>query len=109
MSDFTAFLVAAIEGAYADGSFLALYTDATTEATFTGYARQELAFTAGVTSGSVSVTNDGATPVTITHAALFDADTAGNRLTAIKALAAPVVLAASDVISFPAGDVEFTS
>lgn len=109
MSDFTAFLVAAIEGAYGDGSFLALYTSASVEASFTGYARPELAFTSGVTSGAVSVTNGSAGPITITHAALFDADTAGNRLTAIKALAAPVVLAASDVISFPAGSVSFTS
>src|SRR5690348_14167567 len=107
MSDFTTFLADAIEAAYADGSWLAVYTNSTTEATFTGYGRQQLAVSSGANTGAVSVTNGEATPVTITHAALWDAETTGNQLTAAKALAAPIVLAPGDTLAFDVGAVTF--
>jgi len=109
MSDFTTFLADAIEAAYADGSWLALYTDADTEAAFTGYGRQQLAVTSGANTGAVSVTNGEAEDVTITHAALWDAETVGNQLTTAKALAAPVVVAPGDTIEFAVAAITFAS
>jgi hypothetical protein len=105
VSDFTAFLLAAIEAEFIDGSWLSLYTDATTEASFDGYGRQQLSMAEGENDATVSVTNEGGGGVTLTHAALWDAETMGDRLTAIKALAAPITLAGSDIIDFEAGTI----
>lgn len=109
MSDFTSFLVDAIEAAYADGSWLALYTDASTEADFTGYGRQELAVSSGANTGVVTVTNGSAGTVTLTHAALWDAETSGNQLTNAVALADSIELAPGDSIEFDVGALTFTA
>ena len=109
MSDLSAHLVGAIEAALIDGSWLALYTADDTEASFTGYARQELAVASGANTGAVTVTNGGDSPVTLTHAALWDAETSGDALTAAVALGDPVELAPGDSIEFDVGAVTFTA
>jgi hypothetical protein len=100
------------------GVFLALFTAVTdseagtgTEVAVAGYARQACAMGAstdgaGSNSGVVEfgpLSGSG----TATHAALFDAVSGGNPLTAIKALAASKTWAAGDFIRFPIGEVDF--
>jgi hypothetical protein len=100
------------------GLFLALFTAVTdaeagtgTEVAAGGYARQACAMGAS-TDGAGS--NSGVVEFgplagsgTATHAALFDAVSAGNPLTAIKALAVSKIWAAGDFIRFPIGEVDF--
>ena len=100
--------------------YLALYTAVTdaeagtgTEVSGGAYARQAAAFDApsnGVTQNSATITFPTATANwgTITHAAIMDAATAGNPLTAIKALAASKTVNNGDVIRFLAGEVDFS-
>ena len=84
-----------------------------TETAFTSYTRMASTWTAisvgGTTEnvGSISFpANTGSTAV-ITHAAVFDAATAGNML--IKgALTATKTVEATDVLSFPAGNLVLT-
>lgn len=95
--------------------YLALFTTATTDAgggtevAGGSYGRQAVTFTApatpGVTdnSGVISFTNMPA--ATVTHAALFDASTAGNMLLH-AALTASKTVAAGDTITFAAGDID---
>jgi len=100
--------------------YLALFTAVSdaeagtgTEVSATGYARQAVAFDApsnGVTQNTAAETFGPLTGSTgtVTHAALFDASTGGNALTAIKALAASKAWADGDSIQFAAGDVDFS-
>lgn len=100
--------------------YVALFTAVTdaeagtgTEVTGGAYARQAVAFDAptnGTTQNTSTVTFPTATADwgTVTHAALFDASTAGNALTAIKALAASKVVNTTDVIRFLAGEIDFS-
>ena len=99
--------------------YVALFTAVTdaeagtgTEVAVSGYARQAVTMgaptngagsnTAAVTFGPLSSTG------TATHAALFDAATAGNALTAIKALSASKAWTANDSIEFAIGDLDFS-
>ena len=94
--------------------YLALYSDATTELTAGGYAPQAVAMgapTDGVGPNSAAPEFGPATGSdwpAATHVALHDAATAGNRLTQIKALAAPKTAAVGDSIRFPIGNVDFS-
>lgn len=98
--------------------YLALFTAVTdaeagtgTEVAASGYARQAVTFGAptngaGSNSGAVTfgpLSGSG----TATHAALMDAESGGNALTAIKALAASKTWADGDSIQFAAGDIDF--
>lgn len=93
-----------------DPVYLALYSDATTEIVATGYARQLISMgesVDGVGANDAEVDFGAWTGAggPITHAALFDAASGGNRLTVIKALAVasswiddfPVVVAIGDL------------
>ena len=65
--------------------------------------------TSGTTSNNAAVTFPTPTPAgwgTVTHAAIYDASTAGN-LIAWGALAASKVINADDAVSFPAGSLQF--
>lgn len=90
--------------------YLALYSDATTELTAGGYARQATAFgapTDGVGANSAVETFGPLSGTgTATHSAIFDAVSGGNRLTAIKALAASKAWTAGDSIQFGIGEVD---
>ena len=84
-----------------------------TECSFSGYAREEITFDApsnGVTANGneIVVTKGDAGTATITHGAIGDASSNGNRLTAIKALAASKALAQGDSIRFAAGAIDLT-
>lgn len=85
-----------------------------TEASYTGYARQELVLNAPTTSGSdVSTANTSQitfpTPTgaagTATHAAIFDAATGGNALI-YKQLTNPIVLTSETAPRFAVGELE---
>jgi hypothetical protein len=43
----------------------------------------------------------------VTHAGLFDASTAGNAITVIKALPQSKIIGTGDVFTFPIGDIDF--
>lgn len=45
---------------------------------------------------------------TVTHAGVFDASTAGNALTIIKALTASKVVNSGDIFRFPTADIDFS-
>jgi len=85
-----------------------------TETGYTGYARQSSAWTALDTNGQTKNTaaltfpaNGNATAsVTITHLALYDAASAGNRLFYAQ-LSAPKTLSPGDVLSFAANAIVF--
>lgn len=85
-----------------------------TETAFTGYARQPAAWTAldvsGQTKNVAALTfpanGNASAAVTITHIALFDASTAGNRLF-YAALSAPKTLSPGDVLSFASNAIVF--
>lgn len=85
-----------------------------TETAYTGYARQSSAWTAldsnGQTKNSAAITyptnGNASASVTITHIALFDAATAGNRLF-YAALSAPKTLSPGDVLSFATNAIVF--
>lgn len=85
-----------------------------TETAYTNYARQSAAWTAidgsGQTKNSATVTypanGNPSASVTITHVALFDAATAGNRLF-YAALSSSKTLASGDVLSFAANAIVF--
>lgn len=85
-----------------------------TETAYTGYARQSASWTAldanGQTKNVAALTfpanGNAATSVTITHLALFDASTAGNRLFYAQ-LSAPKTLSPGDVLSFASNAIVF--
>lgn len=94
--------------------YLALFSTATTDAgggtevTGGSYARQAVAFSAPSggnveNSGAITFTNMPA--VTVTHAALMDASTAGNMLFH-GALTTPKTVGAGDTLTFAAGDID---
>src|SRR6185436_14277182 len=99
--------------------YLALFTAVTdaeagtgTECAAAGYARQAISFgasTDGAGSNDAAVTFGPLTGTgTVTHAAIMDASTAGNCLTAIKALAASKTYQDGDSIQFAIGDIDFS-
>jgi hypothetical protein len=85
-----------------------------TETAFSGYARQSTAWTAldvsGQTKNVAALTfpanGNASASVTISHMALFDASTAGNRLF-YAALSAPKTLSPGDVLSFASNAIVF--
>lgn len=94
--------------------YLALFTTATsdagggTEVTGGSYARQAVTFTAasgGATENSGSVTFTNMPGVTVTHAAIMDALTAGNMLFH-GALSASQVVTAGASLTFAAGAID---
>lgn len=99
--------------------YLALFSAVTdaeagtgTELTGGAVARVAAAFGAhtngaGSNSGVVDVGPMGTTD-TATHAALFDAATGGNPVTAIKALATARAFISGDIIRFAVGEIDFT-
>lgn len=102
--------------------FLALYTAVTdaeagtgTEVSGGAYARVSVRSAMSASSGGAS-SNASAVEFatatgnwgTITHAALRDASTGGNALTAIKALAASRTVNTGDILRFPIGDIDFS-
>lgn len=99
--------------------YLALFTAVSdaeagsgTEVAVTGYARQAVTMGApsnGAGSNSSAVTFGPLSDTgTATHAALFDAETDGNALTAIKALSASKAWTGGDSIEFAIGDLDFS-
>jgi hypothetical protein len=86
-----------------------------TETSFTNYARQAVAWTAldgsGQTKNSALVTfpanANASASVTITHMAIYDAATTGNRLM-YAALTSSKTLAVGDVLAFAANACVFT-
>lgn len=86
-----------------------------TETAFTNYARQAAAWTAldanGQTKNTALITfpanGNASASVTITHIAIYDAATAGNRLL-YATLTSPKTLAVGDVLAFAANAVVFT-
>lgn len=84
-----------------------------TEVSGGAYARTAITFGApsnGVITNSAVVTFPTATANwgTITHGGIFDAATAGNPLSIIKALAASKVVNNGDIIRFNVGQISFT-
>lgn len=84
-----------------------------TEVSGGSYARQSVAFgapTDGVGSNSALITYPTASANwgTITHAGLFDAVSAGNALSVIKALTASKVINNGDIFRFPIAAISFT-
>ena len=85
-----------------------------TETSYTGYARQSATWTAldanGQTKNVGALTfppnGNASASVTITHLALFDAATLGNRLFYAQ-LSAPKTLSPGDVLSFAANAIVF--
>lgn len=85
-----------------------------TETAYTGYARQSSAWTAldanGQTKNTASISfpanGNASASVTITHIALYDAASAGNRLFYAE-LSAPKTLSPGDVLSFAANAIVF--
>ena len=85
-----------------------------TETSFTGYARQASSWTAldanGQTKNSAALTfpanGNASASVTITHIALYDAASAGNKLMYAQ-LSAPKTLSPGDVLSFAANAIVF--
>lgn len=98
--------------------YLALFTSATTDlgggtevtAGANTYARAAVAFTAGATGVATSSADEvfvDMPGVTVTHAALMDAATAGNMLLHGPLSAAKTVTAGA-TLTFPAGDITAT-
>ena len=99
--------------------YLALFTAVSdaeagtgTEVSTGGYARQAITFGAHsngavANSAAVSFTAAGANYGTVTHAGIFDASSAGNALSIIKALAASRVVNDGDTLTFAIGDIDF--
>lgn len=93
--------------------YLALYSDATTELTATGYAREELGFEVpsdglGGTEADTEFPAFTGAGGPITHGALWDAASGGNRLTAIKAFGGAAFEWTSGVpVVIPAGAITF--
>ena len=97
------------------GTYLALSTDGATELSGNGYARVDIraamsAPTDGVGSNSTNAEFPAATgnQGTITHAAIFDASSAGTRRSAWKALPTPRAINTGDILRFPIGDIDFS-
>lgn len=99
--------------------YLALFTAVSdaeagtgTEVVAAGYARQPIAFDAPSDGATQNTSVEDFGPLTgtgtVTHAALFDALSGGNALSAIKPLSAPRTWADGDTIRFAAGDVDFS-
>jgi len=98
--------------------FLGLFTAVTdaeagtgTEVSVTGYARQPVVFDAPSNGATQNTAVEDFGPLigagTVTHAALFDAVSGGNAISALKALASSRVFASGDTIRFAAGDIDF--
>lgn len=100
--------------------YMALFTAVTdaeagtgTEVSGGSYARTAITFGApsnGVITNSATVTFPTATADwgTVTHGGIFDAASAGNALSIIKALAASKVVNNGDIIRFNTGQISFT-
>jgi hypothetical protein len=100
--------------------YLALFTALTdaeagtgTEVSTGGYARQAITFGAHsngavLNSSPVSYTASGANYGTVTHAGVFDASSAGNALTTIKALASSRVVNDGDTLTFATSAISVT-
>lgn len=100
--------------------YVALFTAVTdaeagtgTEVSGGSYARQAVAFDApsnGATQNTSLITFPTASANwgTVTHAGIFDASTAGNALTIIKALASSKVVNSGDIFRFPIADIDFS-
>lgn len=98
--------------------YLALFTAVSdaeagtgTEVSTGGYVRQAVTFGAhsngAITNTSpVSFTASGANYGTVSHSGIFDAETGGNALTIIKAMAASRVVNDGDTLTFANGDVD---
>lgn len=97
--------------------YMALFTTATTDAgggtevAGGSYARQAVTFVApstpGVTESSGIISFSNMPAATVTHAALYDAVSAGNMLLH-AALTASKTVGAGDTLSFAAGDIDAT-
>lgn len=94
--------------------YLALFTDATTDAgggtevTGGSYARQAVTFGApsgGVCSNTGAIAFASMPAATVTHAAIMDASTAGNMLFH-GALTASKTVGAGDTLTFAIGDID---
>ena len=93
--------------------YLGLSTNGSSEISGNGYARVACTFDVAATSATTSsaaVTFGVPTASwgTISHCALFDALSSGNRLTDWKALTASKTVAAWDTLTFAAGDIDWT-
>lgn len=94
--------------------YLALYSDASTELTATGYARQAVSFgaaDAGIARNDTTLEFPAFTGAggSITHAALWSAASGGTRLTAIKALGGTSLTWVDSIpVVFPTGTITFT-
>lgn len=94
--------------------YLALYSDASTELTATGYVRQAVAFgpaAAGVARSASTVEFPAFSGAggAITHAALWSAASGGTRLTAVKALGGTSLTWVDSIpVVFPTGTITFT-
>lgn len=100
--------------------YAALFTAVTDSEAGTGtevsggsYARQAVTFGApsngaGSNTGLITYPTATASWGTITHAGLFDAVSAGNPLSALKALAASKVIGSGDIFRFPIGNITFS-
>lgn len=98
------------------GLFVALFTSATddaaggTEVTGGSYARQSMtavAAVAGASSNAASINFPNMPAVTVTHVAVHDAVTAGNRLWH-GALTSSQVVPAGNTFTFAIGELDFT-
>lgn len=122
MSDYleTQLINAVLRGGSYSGAtvYVALYTTATddasggSEVTGGGYAREAVTFSApsnGVASNSATVTFPAATASwgTVTHVAITDASSGGNRLFH-GPLAISKSISSGDVFTLPAGQLEVT-
>lgn len=96
--------------------YVALYTDATTDAgggtevVGGSYARQVATFAAavgGATSNSSSINFPNMPAVTVTHVAIHDAITGGNRLYH-GPLTSPQVVVAGNIFGFAIGELDCT-
>jgi len=126
MSDFTEDLV--LDWLLTNGAatrptawYVGLYTAAPsdtgggTEVSGNGYVRQAVTFTVSGTNPTTATNNaqidfpaaTGSNWGTITHAAIFDAETTGNMLW-WGALSASKVINVGDIFRFPAGDIDLT-
>lgn len=100
--------------------YLALFTAVTDAEAGTGtevaggsYARTAITFGAPsngaiANSGDVTFPTASADWGTVTHAAIFDASSSGNALTALTALAASKAVGNGDTLKFAAGDIDVT-
>ena len=82
-----------------------------TEVSGNGYARQTATFTVsgntGTTSNTIEYPASTGAWGTITHIAVYDAETSGVQI-AYAALTTPKTIATADILRIPAGDIDIT-